>query len=109
LYVQSAGDPAFQALVGKMLKGAHQVMERFYDSFDIREKEYLNPDFTEIVEETNAGPASPIEGTTTEGNQISQAMRAVAGGVGEAGPLNPPGRPEAGSPRTNPQVAGIPG
>jgi len=100
LVVQSQ-NPVFTELLQKMLRGGHQVMERFLDSFEIHNQGDLNIDFEKVMEEAGGTQGIPDFGDANTGrsNQVQAALGAVSELGQAAGPVNPPGRPEPGQSR----------
>lgn len=98
-------DPAGKELLATMLRGGRQIMQNFFDSYDIQDQKNVNPDVEQIVQEASIGlPAIQGNAQTGGSNQVQAAMREVTGGGGPAGPVNPPNRPEPGFNRPSQEV-----
>jgi hypothetical protein len=94
-------DPALRQLLVFQLQGFNQALGRIYDTFEIKDQKFINPDFLEILQNVQLGSPVPqdAQGTQGPGNQVASAVQ-LFGEVGAgAGPVAPPGRPQPGVPR----------
>lgn len=95
-------DPALRQLLVYQLQAFNTALGRIYDTFEVKTQKFLNPNFLEILKNVQPGtpvPEAPGQGPTGPGNQVETALQ-LFGELGtNAGPLNPPGRPQPGIPR----------
>lgn len=94
-------DPSFRELYTAFLEGGREVMTQFYDSFDIKSQDNVNPNFVEMVKDAVGGAPNfgIVEEAAGSRSQVDTALQTF-GKLGDAGgPTNPPGRPVAGTDR----------
>ena len=93
--VRSTDDPVLRALAISMARSGQFLMKRILNTYDIKDHDDMNPDLSGALEALPPGLPIPEGGNANPAAQVQQAQ----GQPPNAGPLNAPGRPEAGIPR----------
>lgn len=93
--VRTTPDPVIRALAISMLKSGEFLMKRILNTHDIKDHADMNPALSEALKQLPPGPPIPEGGNRGAAAQVDQA-----GAQGPADPVNAPGRPAAGLPRT---------
>jgi hypothetical protein len=98
-------DPTLKQLFVYQLQGFNKALGRIYDTFEIKDQTYFNPDFLEILQNVPPEGAGSLAGQQDgvggqgPGNQMAEAMQLFGQLGGEGQPVNPTGRPDTGAPR----------
>jgi hypothetical protein len=93
--VRGTTDPMLRAFALSMLKSTEFLMTRILNSYDIKDHSSMNPELSKVLAEMPPGPPMMGGPGGAPNEQVQQAQKQGPA----AGPLNAPGRPEAGMPR----------
>ena len=104
-------DPALRQLLVYQLQGFNRALGRIYDTFEVKDQKFFNPNFLEMLANVQPGTPTPNDtpGPNGPGNQVGQAVQLFGELGAGAGPVNPPGRPLPGVPRNPGETVAKPG
>lgn len=103
---RSSQDPVLATMIQMLAKAGQELWRKILYTYEIKDQESMNPDIASMLSGMPAGAPFINEeagsgGTANPRGQVAQAERQVAGGGAQSNPLNAPGRPQAGFPRTD--------
>ncbi len=102
-------DPALKQLMVHQLQGFNKALGRVFDTFEVKDQKFLNPNFLEILQNVPPQPieAQPPGGGQQQGpgNQMADVIGLFGGESPASGPINPVGRPAPGVPRNAGETA----
>lgn len=96
--IRATDDPVLRALAISMARSGQFLMGRILNTHDIKNQGDMNPDLAGALEQLP--PGAPLVDGSAGGADPSQQVQ-QAGGQPSTEPLNAPGRPEAGIPRSD--------
>jgi hypothetical protein len=100
-------DPALKQLMVYQLQGFNKALGRVFDTFEVKDQKFINPNFLEILAnvptqplpQTQQGPgAGPQQ--AGPGDQMAEVIGLFGGPSPASGPIAPTGRPTPGSTRS---------
>jgi hypothetical protein len=102
---RSSQDPVLATMIQMLAKAGQELWKKILYTYEIKDQEAMNPDIAGMLSQMPA-PGAPFVneeagGAANSGGQVAQAQKQVGGAGGGPGPLNAPGRPQAGFPRTD--------
>jgi hypothetical protein len=97
-------DPAIKQLLVYQLQGFNKALGRVFDTFEVKDQKFLNPNFLEILanvptQPTPEPPGGPGGQQAGPGNQMAEVIGLFGGENPASGPIAPTGRPAPGVPR----------
>jgi len=104
-------DPALKQLMVYQLQGFNKALGRVFDTFEVKDQKFINPNFLEILANvpTQPTPETPGGGGGPQqagpGNQMAEVIGLFGGESPASGPVAPTGRPAPGVPRSAGETA----
>jgi hypothetical protein len=104
-------DPALKQLMVYQLQGFNKALGRVFDTFEVKDQKFINPNFLEILANVPTQPTPEAPGAGGQpgqagpGNQMADVIGLFGGESPASGPIAPTGRPAPGVPRNAGETA----